>query len=356
MARLPGNSEGDGMFETFGTMPSGEPVHRVTLDNGQIRIRVITYGAALQTIEVPSHDGKMENVALGLETLEDYLTTGGHLGAVPGRYAGRIANGRFTLDGQVYQVTVNRPPHCVHGGTTGFGKRNWTLAGHGQDFVELSLSSPDGEEGFPGTVEVVVRYAIEGAELRIDYQATTDRPTIINLTNHSYFNLAGEGSGDIFDERLTIGSDVVLPIAPDGIPTGELLPVEATPFDFRHERRIGDCITQSHPQLVIGRGYDISYVLPGQGLRRAAFLRDPASGRTMTVLTTEPILHFYSAGNLTGAPTGISGRVYRPGDALCFEAQHPQDAPNHSDFASTTLRPDAPFRATTVFQFGVAPP
>ena len=340
------------MIEIFGMMPSGEIVHRITLDNGQMRVRVLTYGAVLQTIEVPDRGGLRTNVALGLGSLEEYLTTGGHLGAVPGRYAGRIANGRFTLDGVEYRLTVNRPPHTVHGGTIGFGKRNWTLGDHTDVAVELSLLSPDGEEGFPGTVHTRVRYTLDGAGLIIDYHADTDRPTVINLTNHTYFNLAGEGSGSVMDHRLTIDAGRVLPVASDGIPTGEVLDVTGTPFDFRRDERVGDRIAQHHPQLQLGNGYDISYLIPSEGLRQVATLHEPASGRTMAVSTTEPVLHFYSAGNLTGRPAGISGRVYQPGDGLCFETQHPQDAPNHPTFACTTLRPGTPFHATTVFRFG----
>ena len=343
------------MIETFGTMPSGDPVHRITLDNGQLQVRVLTYGAVLQTIEVPDRHGKKANIALGLRSLEEYLTTAGHLGAVPGRYSGRIANGRFMLDGVVSWLTVNRPPHTVHGGTNGFGKRNWTLEGQSNASVGLSLLSPDGEEGFPGTVHARVRYTLDDAELRIDYEADTDRPTVINLTNHTYFNLAGEGSGSVMDHRLMIDACQVLPAAPDGIPTGALLDVAGTPFDFRRAERIGDRIRQPHPQLELSNGYDISYLLPGDGLRTAALLHDPSSGRTMAVLTTEPVLHFYSAGNLTGRPTGISGSIYNPGAGLCFEAQHPQDAPNHPAFASTTLRPGSPFQATTAFRFGSVP-
>ena len=340
------------MIETFGTMPTGELVRRITLDNGTLRVRVLTYGAVLQTIEIPDRDGARANVALGLRSLDDYLTTAGHLGAVPGRYAGRIANGRFTLDGVEYRLTVNRPPHTVHGGTTGFGKRNWTLEAHSQVSAALSLHSPDGEEGFPGTVHARVCYTLDAADLRIDYNAETDRPTVVNLTNHTYFNMAGEGSGSIMGHRLTVYASQVLPVAPDGIPTGEVLDVANTPFDFRQDKVIGARIAQPHPQLELSNGYDISYLLPGRGLRKAALLHEPVSGRTNTIFTTEPVLHLYTAGNLTGRPIGISGHVYNPGDGLCFEAQHPQDAPNHPGFASTTLRPNAPFHATTVFRFG----
>ena len=340
------------MSELFGHMPSGQSVFRLQLVNEHVRIRVLTFGAVLQAIETPDQAGVWANVALGLRTLDEYITRSPHFGAVPGRYAGRIDHGRFTLDGIAYQLNVNAPPHTLHGGFKGFGKRNWTLASHDASHVELSLLSPDGEEGFPGTMQAAVRYTLNGSALRIDYRAETDRPTIVNLTNHSYFNLSGEGSGDIFGHVLSLEADHFLPIRPDGIPTGASHPVEHTPFDFRIPRPIGTALRTADPQLQRALGYDHGYLVRGEGLRRAAHLHDPASGRTLAVHSTEPVMHIYTGNNLTGALAGPAGRIYRSGDAVCFEAEHPQDAPNHPSFPSTILRPGTPFTATTVFEFG----
>ena len=342
------------MPELFGHMPSGQPVFGLWLVNEHARVRVLTFGAVLQTIETPDRAGAWLNIALGLQTLEDYTTRSPHFGAVPGRYAGRIDHGRFTLDGIAYQLNVNAPPHTLHGGFQGFGKRNWTLAGHDASHVELTLLSPDGEEGFPGTMQATVRYTLDGPALRIDYQAETDRPTVVNLTNHSYFNLSGEGSGDVFGHVLTLEADHFLPIRPDGIPTGATHPVGHTPFDFRKPCPIGRSIRNADPQLQRALGYDHAFLVRGQGLRLAAHVLDPASGRTLTVHTTQPVLHVYTGNNLTGALAGPSGRIYRSGDAVCFEAEHPQDAPNQPSFPSTTLRPGVPFTAKTVFEFGTA--
>ena len=340
------------MPELFGHMPSGEPVQRVSLANDHLRIQVITFGAVLQSIEAPDRSGAFANIVLGLTDLQDYVARSPHFGAVPGRYAGRIDGGRFTLDGVAYQLNVNKPPHTVHGGFHGFGKRNWSLDSHDKDHVALTLLSADGEEGFPGAVNATVRYTLDSRSLRIDYRAETDRPTIINLTNHSYFNLRGEGSGDIFDHVLTVHADTFLPVRPDGIPTGGAHPVDNTPFDFRTPQPVGARIRQADPQLQRVLGYDHAYVVRGAGLRPAAHLLDPSSGRTLAVHTTEPVVHVYSGNNLTGALAGPSGRIYRPGDAICFECEHPQDAPNHPAFPSTVLRPGTPYVSTTIFEFG----
>ena len=321
------------MTELFGHMPSGEQVYRVPLGNEHLRVQVLTFGAVLQSIETPDGSGRWANVALGLNTLSENVTRSPHFGAVPGRYAGRIDHGRISLDGVDYQLNTNSPPHTLHGGFKGFGKRNWTLASHDASHVELALLSPDGEEGFPGAVAVSVRYTLDGPALRIGYRAETDRPTVINLTNHSYFNLSGEGSGDIFGHILTVEADHFLPICP-----------------------VGARIRQADPHLQRAGGYDHGFLVRGSGLRRAAHLFDPASKRTLTVHSTEPVVHVYSGNNLTGALAGPSGRIYRSGDAICFEAEHPQDAPNQPSLPSTLLRPGAPFAATTVFEFGHVTP
>ena len=330
-------------------------MHRAVLRSDALRVCVLEFGAVLQSIEVPDRHGTRANVVLGLDDLEGYVARSPHFGAVPGRYAGRIAQGRFTLDGVTYQLTRNQGQNTLHGGTRGFGKRPWTILHWAQDSVTLGLSSPDGEEGFPGNLRVRVRYSLLGPALRIDFTAETDRPTILNLTNHSYFNLAGEGSGDVFGHELTIDSDTVLPVHPDGIPTGERCDVIGTPFDFRVAQPIGRHIRDAHPQIVAGLGYDHPYLIRGTGLRRAARLHDPVSGRILTVRTTEPALQLYTANTLTGTLAGTSGRVYRQSDGVCLEAQHPPDSPNQPTFPTTVLRPAEPFAATTIFDFDPEP-
>ena len=342
------------MPDLFGHMPSGEPVHRIALDNGALRVQVLTIGAALQTIEAPDRDGARANVALGLATLEDYATRSPHFGAVAGRYAGRIAHGRFTLDGVAHQLTQNRAGHSIHGGAMGFGKRAWMLTDHGPTHANLAIGSLDGDEGYPGAVQVRVRYSLDGPALRVDYEAETDAPTILNLTNHSYFNLQGEGAGDVLGHRLTIDSDRFLPMDADSIPTGEIRAVEGTVFDFRTPCPIGARIRTADPQILQALGYDHTYMLPGDGLRRAALLEDPVSGRTMTVLTTEPCVHLYTGNNLTGSLAGPSGRAYRQTDGVCLETERPQNSPNRPEFPSTVLRPGTVFRSSTVFRFGVS--
>jgi aldose 1-epimerase len=340
------------MPELFGHMPSGEPVFRVSLGGDRLRAQLLTYGAVLQTLEVPDREGMLANVVLGFGTLAEYLANGGHFGAVPGRYAGRIDHGRFMLDGVQYQLAVNKPPHTVHGGMQGFGKHNWTIVDHGPDRVTMELKRPAGDEGFPGAVRVEVSYTVSDQQIRIDYRAETDCPTIINLTNHSYFNLAGEGHGDILGHRVTLDSGFYFPIREDGIPTGELLAVDGTPFDFRHEHTIGDRIKSPDQQLQNGLGYDHAYLLAQSGLRDAANVVEPNSGRTLTVATTEPVMHFYTGNNLTGTFAGLSGQLYGKFAGVCFEAEHPQDAPNHPAFPSAILRPGTDYTATTLFRFG----
>lgn len=339
--------------ELFGTMPDGHPVHRVVLDNGRLRVAVLTYGAAIQSIEVPDRHGRIANVALGLDTLAAYVAHSPHFGAVPGRYAGRIAGGRFELDGVTYELPRNDGPNTLHGGPDGFGKRAWRLTGHGPHHADLALTSPAGDAGFPGTLDVSLRYSVADTNLRLDLEARTDQPTVLNLTNHTYFNLDGEGSGSVENHELTLQAGRYAHLGPDALPTGALDPVSGTPLDFTAPRRIGDCIRDGHPQLLRARGYDHAYVLEGDGLRLAALLQSRASGRTLDVLTTQPALQLYTGNMLTGALAGPSGRAYRQGDAVCLEAQHLPDSPNQPHFPSTVLRPGAQFRATILFRFGL---
>lgn len=333
-------------------MPDGTPVHRIVLD-GRIRVAILTYGAAIQSIEVPDREGRITDVALGLNTLAEYTAHSQHFGAVPGRYTGRIGNACFNLDGTTYHLPANDGRNTRHGGPVGFGKRPWRLVAHSPTHVDLALTSPDGDSGFPGTLEVKLRYSIGGSTLDIAIEATTDRPTVLNLTNHTYFNLNGEGSGTIDEHELTVHGHRYAPIGPDAMPTGALDLVAGTPLDFTTSRTIGSRLRDGHPQLLYARGYDHTYLLDGTGLRLAARLYSRASGRTLDVLTTQPALQLYTGNALTGAFAGRSGRSYRAGDAVCLEAQHLPDSPNHPHFPSTVLRPGGAFHATIQFRFGL---
>jgi aldose 1-epimerase len=295
---------------------------------------------------------------LGFDKLEDYETRNPFFGALIGRYGNRIGNAKFTLDGEEYTLAANNGPNTLHGGAKGFDKVVWE-AEEVQEGAEvglkLSYMSPDGEEGYPGNLSVTVVYSLTDTnELRIDYTATTDKTTVVNLTHHSYFNLAGNGKASIYDQILTINADKYTPVDETLIPTGELAPVEGTPFDFRTPKLIGADIRSGHPQMVIGRGYDHNYVLnrsDSTSLELAARLYDPASGRIMDLLTTEPGVQFYSGNFLDGTLVGSSGGMYRQGDGLCLEPQHFPDSPNKPDFPSTTLKPGDTYSSTTLFKF-----
>ena len=341
--------------ESFGVMPDGQVVRRIVIGHAGLRVAVLTYGAVLQSIEVPDRAGKPGNVVLGLTSLADYVAYSPHFGAVPGRFAGRIARGQFQLDGVAYQLPRNEGANTLHGGPLGFGKRPWHLVGHGPQHVDLALVSPDGDNGFPGTLEVALRYTVADTELRMDVTAKTDRPTVLNLTNHSYFNLNGEGTGSAFGHELTIHAARYAVIDQSCIPTGEVESVAGTPLDFTRPLPVGLRIREGHPQLLRAKGYDHTYLIDGEGLRPAALLHAPESGRTLAVLSTQPALQLYTGNSLTGTLAGPSGRAYRSGDAICLEAQHVPDAPNHPGFPSTTLHPAEMIRATTLFRFGVRP-
>jgi aldose 1-epimerase len=345
--------------EPWGSTAEGA-VERWTLTNRHgMRVRILTYGGILQSIEVPDRRGRPANVTLGFDDLGDYVARSPYFGSITGRYANRIAGGTFTLDGVRYQLPRNDGPNSLHGGTVGFDKRIWRAAPfrHGASVgLVLRFTSPDGDQGYPGTLATTVTYTLtDGGALRMDYRATTDRPTVVNLTNHAYFNLRGEGSGSIEDHELTILAGRYTPVDATLIPTGELARVAGTPMDFRRATAIGARIRDGFGQLVTGRGYDPNWVLDrrGAGLEPAARLADPASGRVLTVLTTEPGLQFYSGNFLDGTLVGTGGRTYRQGDGLALETQHFPDSPNRAAFPSTVLRPGEVYRTTTVYQFGV---
>ncbi|MGW1747960.1 aldose epimerase family protein [Streptomyces sp. NPDC002092] len=321
------------MNELFGALSDGTPVHRWTLERAGVRVRILSYGGIVQSLEVPDRDGRAGNVVLGFADLDGYLThPEPYLGALIGRYANRIAGGRFPLDGVTYALEQNTPPNSLHGGEHGFDKRVWEVTRAGEYGVRLSRVSAHGEEGFPGRLEVSATFTLdESGALRIAYEAVTDAPTVVNLTNHSYFNLGGSGSAG--GHELRLAASRYTPVDADLIPTGELADVTGTRFDFRQGRKVG-------------AGYDHNFVLDGGvtgTAREVAELHDPSTGRVLTVATTEPGLQIYTADHLS-AP-------FAPGEGIALETQHFPDSPNHPDFPSTVLRPGGVFRSETVYGF-----
>ena len=339
---------------------AGKPIEMVTLKNSHgLEVQAITYGAIITSIKVPDKAGKIADVALGFDRPEQYWAEPfpPYFGAIVGRYGNRIAKGKFTIDGKPFSLAINNTPNSLHGGTKGFDKQLWTVTtkdGAGGSSATFSRTSPDGEEGYPGALQARVTYTLtEKNELIVDYHATTDKATPVNLTQHSYFNLAGEGSGTILDHELTIDADRYTPVDDTLIPTGELAPVQGTPFDFRKATAIGARIEQANAQLTNGKGYDHNWVLnrKAAGLQHAATLRDPKSGRTLDIATTEPGLQFYSGNFLDGTIKGKGGHVYALRSGLCLETQHYPDSPNKPSFPSTILQPGKSYESRTVFTF-----
>ncbi|WP_129839845.1 aldose epimerase family protein [Streptomyces sp. RFCAC02] len=343
--------------EVFGRLADGTDVHRWTLERGGTLLRVLDYGGIVQTLERPDRTGHVANLSLGFPDLVSYTTASPYFGALIGRYGNRIAEGRFTLDGTTYHLPVNDGPNSLHGGEDGFDKRVWDVRPNGGHGLTLALTSPHGDQGYPGRLDVEVDYTLgEDGSLRIDYRAVTDAPTVVNLTSHIYFNLAGEGSGGVGDHRLGLAAAHYTPVDEHLIPTGEIAPVAGTPFDFRRAKPVGRDLRDGHPQLLRAQGYDHNMLLD-KGVteepEHAATLYDPGSGRLMTVATTEPALQLYSGNFLDGTLTGGSGRAYRQTDALCLETQHCPDSPNRPSFPSTVLRPGETYRSSTVYAFAV---
>ena len=346
--------------EPFGSV-GGQAVDRYTLKNcNKMEVKILTYGGILQEISVPDRRKDVANVTLGFDNLEDYVAMNPYFGCITGRYANRIAEGRFTLDGTTYQLAINNPPNHLHGGDVGFDKRVWdakAIQGSKTVGLELTYTSPAGEESYPGELTTKVTYTLtKRNQIVMDYHATTDAPTIVNLTNHAYWNLEGEGEGDIYDHVLELNAPSYTPVDETLIPTGSIDPVAGTPLDFTDPTAIGDRIRDGHPQLVIGRGYDHNWVLdrpsPDDTSRiLAARVSEPDSGRVLSIYTTEPGIQFYSGNFLDGTLVGTSGRMYRQGDGFALETQHYPDSPNHSNFPSTVLRPGEVYETQTIYQF-----
>ncbi|MEV6795667.1 aldose epimerase family protein [Streptomyces sp. NPDC051320] len=347
----------------FDVTADGTRVDRWTLDSGHgVRAEVLGYGAILHSLTVPDADGRPECVVLNLPTVADYAERSPFFGAVIGRYANRIAHGRFTLDGRTYQLPVNDRGHTLHGGPEGFHHRLWSAGpgpdGHGDAAVSvrLSLHSPDGDMGFPGALDVSVTYTLDHhGTLRLDYTARTDRPTPVNLTHHAYFNLAGAGRGDVLAHTLAVDSDTYLPVTAEAIPCPASAPTAGTPFDFAEQRPIGARLNDDSRQLRDAGGYDHCWVLTRPGvpdeMRRAARLAEPGSGRRMEVWTTEPGLQVYTGNGLDGTLSGPAGKPYERHGAVCLETQHFPDSPNRPEYPSSVLRPGEVFRSSTEFRF-----
>ncbi|WP_392967865.1 aldose epimerase family protein [Streptomyces sp. LN245] len=345
--------------ELFGKLADGTKIHRWSLANGGTRLKVLSYGGIVQSLEIPDRHGRYRNVSLGFDNIDDYVARTPYFGALIGRYGNRIGKGRFTLDGTSHQLSVNDGVNSLHGGAKGFDKRVWDVEGFtsGSDVgLVLHYTSIDGEMGYPGTLRAKVTYTLtRNGDWRIDYEATTDKATVVNLTSHVYWNLAGEGSGSVYDHELEIAASRYTPVDSGLIPTGELAKVAGTPFDFRRTKTVGRDIRVAHQQLLYGKGIDHNWVLD-KGItarpEHVATLRDPSSGRTLTIASNEPGLQFYSGNFLDGTLVGTGGHIYRQGDALCLETQHFPDSPNQPSFPSTVLRPGQTYRTSTVHSFG----
>lgn len=338
----------------FGVMPDGTAVELYTLQSGALSCKVITFGGSLQSLRVPDRTGKPVDVLLGFDALEPYLTHGKSMGALVGRYANRIGGAKFTLNGKTYPLAANNNGvNHLHGGLVGFNKRVWTAEDAGEDFLTLSLFSPDGEEGYPGSLAVRVTYALTGEGLTIDYRAESGQDTVCNLTNHAYFNLSGHGSGPVLDQTIQLLADRYTPTDPLSIPTGEIAPVEGTPMDLREPTPIGKHIGDAFPQLLQAGGYDHNWIPNGEpgSLRPIARASSAATGISMEVLSTLPGVQFYTGNYLDGCPAGKDGAAYANRWGFCLETQFYPDSPNHENFPSCVLRAGKTFRHTAAFRF-----
>jgi aldose 1-epimerase len=341
--------------QPFGKLPAGTPVEIYTLSDGAYEARIATYGGIVVSLKAPDRNGKSADVVLGFDDVDGYVanfngSSDAYFGAIIGRYANRIAGGSFTLDGQKYSLPKNNGENTLHGGPHGFNNIVWK-AKPVVNGVELSYRSKDGEAGFPGNLTATVRYTLVKGDLRIEYSATTDKTTVVNLTNHSYFNLAGQG--DILKHELTLHASRFTPVDAGLIPTGQWKAVESTPFDFRKSTAVGARINADDTQLHLGRGYDHNWVLDSKSgqLAEAAEVYDPSSGRVLKVLTDQPGIQFYSGNFLDGSIKGKGGNPDVLHAALCLETQHFPDSPNHPDFPSTELKPGERYHTVTIYRF-----
>jgi aldose 1-epimerase len=343
--------------QEFGKLPDGRPVTLYTLTNSAgVSVNIITYGATVTGMMVPDKNGKLEDVILGYDSIQGYIHDRSYFGVIAGRYGNRIGKGKFSIDGKEYQVTVNDGENHLHGGRFGFNKKLWTakvLSDKAEPSLEMTLVSPDGEEGYPGTVTLTVVYTLTAKnELKIDYTGTTDKPTVLNPTNHSYFNLSGSFNNTILDHLLTLESDTMTPVAKGLITTGEMVSVANTPMDFRTPTAISTHINDQNDQLKLGGGYDHNWVIRNydKKVRKAAELYEPKSGRLMTMFTDQPGVQFYSGNFLNGSAKG-KGVAYKLRTGLCLEAQGYPDTPNKPQWPSVTLRPGEVYHQTTIYQF-----
>ena len=355
-----GQESGQISRHPFGKTKEGNPVDLFTLRNGKgAEARICNYGGLVISLKVPDRSGKFGDVVLGYDNLDGYLKSSPYFGSLVGRYGNRIAKGKFTLNGKEYTLAVNNGPNALHGGIKGFDKVVWTakiLATPNGPSLELRYLSKDGEEGFPGNLSVTAVYTLtEDNGLRLDYTATTDKDTVVNLTQHSYFNLAGKG--DNLHHEVMINADKFTPVDSTLIPTGELRPVQGTPFDFRKSTAIGARINQEDEQLKFGNGYDHNWVInkPAGKLGVIARVYEPTSGRVLEVLSTEPGLQFYTGNFLDGTIKGKGGWVYQFRNAFCMEPQHFPDSPNHPNFPSVVLKPGEVYKHTLIYRFSVQP-
>lgn len=339
----------------FGKIADGAETSLYTLSNSKgMQVTITTYGARVVTLTAPDRNGKMADVTLGFDNLDGYLKDNPYFGSIVGRYGNRIAKGRFKLDGAEYKLAVNNGANTLHGGLKGFDKRVWTAKQDGPAKVEMTYVSADGEEGYPGNMTTVVNYMLtDDNALQIDYSIRTDKATVKNVTNHAYFNLAGEGEGDILGHQVTLYADRFTPVDAGLIPTGELRPVAGTPFDFRESHAIGERIDADDEQIKLGKGYDHNFVLNGAmgSMHPVAKVLEPKSGRVMEVSSTEPGVQFYTGNFLDGTVIGKGGKAYKHRYGFCLETQHFPDSPNKPDFPTTTLKPGETYTSRTVYRF-----
>jgi aldose 1-epimerase len=335
----------------FGEMPDGRPVERVTIGSAPgVVVDVLTLGATAHRVEVTCGDGVRRPVALGRDTVADLLGVDGFLGATIGRYGNRIAAGRFTLDGKPVTVRTSDRGNSLHGGPDGWDKALWTIESHDPSSVTLTLVSPDGDQGFPGTVTASVTYSVDGSTVRIAHAATTDAPTVLNMTNHTYFNLDGDGAGTIDGHTLEVHADHYTPVDATGIPLGDHVPVDGTPFDLRTPTALGPVLRLDEAQLADAHGIDHNFVVRGEGLRSVATLASPQTRTMLELVADQPGLQVYTGNALAGP--GRAGRRYRPGDGIALEPQLSPDTPNHPSWPSARLAPGETYRSTIEWRFG----